>query len=114
MQEENNTIVYDENWQNVSRSEYPVLTKDMEEETEITEHHPKKQLHVPGQYLLIFQLILCFTACLAAFVIKSIGGEVYKSVSGWYHTQMEQEAIYSENKPFDLQKLFGNATADEV
>jgi DNA topoisomerase VI subunit A len=108
MSEENrNTITYDSDWQNVSSSEYPE-TYEYEEEDDFKEENkiPKKKKDSPRQLLITFQLIICIIVALAAFAIKSIGGEVYETVREWYYSNLNNSVIFEgDSTGFNLDAL---------
>lgn len=112
------TITYDENWQNVSEPEYPVLKADAEEDSlqedgiQIAKNREKKPT---STYLLLtIQLIACLIIALAAFVIKSIGGELYEVTHSWYSYQLNNTAIFDNESGFDPHVFLVGATPDEA
>lgn len=119
MEENKNYITYDENWQSVSESEYPVMREptevysEKEYDNEVSKPR-KRKLGAPKQLLITIQLILCVIIALAAFVLKSIGGEIYEMSRDWYYTQLNNSAIFDGKNSFEIDSLFGRATADEV
>lgn len=117
MEENKSYITYDENWQNVSESEYPVLREPTEVYTEDYNDTPEPKNHKPStpkQLLITIQLVLCIIMALAAFVLKSLGGEIYQTVHDWYYAELNNSAIFDGNNSFDINSLFGKASADEV
>lgn len=119
LEENKNYITYDENWQSVSESEYPVMREptevysEKEYDNEVSKPR-KRKLGAPKQLLITIQLILCVIIALAAFVLKSIGGEIYEMSRDWYYTQLNNSAIFDGKNSFEIDSLFGRATADEV
>lgn len=115
-------ITYDEDWQNVAVTEYPQPYRETEtEKTEAPENASAavylKKIKKSGgkQILVLLQLFLCVLLCIAAFVIKSIGGEVYETVHGWYDRELNNVVIAEEDfQNFDIQKLIGSASSDEI
>ena len=75
LEENRNSITYDDNWQSVSESEVPVIL-DPAQTPEDDAAEPKP-VAPPKQLLLTLQLVICLLTALAAFVLKSIGGELY-------------------------------------
>ena len=77
--EENRSTTYDENWQDVTEPEYPVILEPSEnddgEDEELPKRMPRKRT-APKQLLLTMQLIACILLIFAAFAIKGIGGEL--------------------------------------
>lgn len=121
MNEENkNSITYDEGWQNVSKSEYPVTASHNYSENEDKETsnqnlpNKRKAKNSPKQLLITIQLILCILIALAALVIKSIGGNFYSAAQKLYYSNLNNSAIFDNSTDFNLKKLFGTATKDEV
>lgn len=122
MNEENkNSISYDEGWKSVSDAEYPqfVSENDGESDEYINTDNEKNNIAKskkdnPKQLLITVQLVLCILAVLAAFALKSIGGEIYESARDWYYTNLNSSAIFDENKNFDFNSIFGAATQDEA
>lgn len=110
MSEENrNQITYDENWQTVSCSEYPVIAQSEKEEPKL-----KQKNDSPKQLLITIQLILCIIIALTAFVIKSFGGNFYNLSREWYYSNLNDSAIFDDRDEFNLDKIFTLATEDEV
>ena len=108
LEENINEITYDENWQNVSEPEYiTAVASDNSEEydeeplqnNEVKEKHRKNGTK---PILISIQLALC------------IGGELYDNVRKAYYTELNRELVFDEKHKFDLNTLFGKATADEV
>ena len=122
MNEENkSSISYDEGWKSVSDAEYPQFISENDSEAdEIINpddektNVAKKKKDNPKQLLITVQLVLCILAVLAAFALKSIGGEIYEAARDWYYTNLNSSAIFDENKNFDFNSIFGAATKDEA
>lgn len=122
MNEENkNQITYDEDWNAVSRSEYPQTTNVsdepfIDEEYSETENKiPKKKKDSPKQTLITMQLIFCILIAIIAFIIKSFGGEVYAAAREWYYSQLNNSVIFdNKNDNFNLSEIFGDSTKDEI
>lgn len=116
---ERNSITYDENWQSVTEREYPEITTSLHDEV-IDEPHPaeaavRKVSDASSRQLLVtLQLIFCVLLGLAAFVLKSVGGEVYQTAREWYYRQLNSSIIFEGNGGFDVQKLLNPASADEA
>ena len=93
MEENRSTITYDENWQDVTEPEYPVILEPSEnddgEDEELPKRMPRKRT-APKQLLLTMQLIACILLILAAFAIKGIGGELYQTAREWYYTHLNR------------------------
>lgn len=116
-----NSITYDEGWQSVIDAEYPhSVNKDTDElnqsynSDEEVNNIPIKKKDAPKQLLITIQLIICMIAALAAFALKSIGGEIYETAREWYYTNLNSSAIFDENRNFDFNSLFETATQDEA
>lgn len=116
-----NSITYDEGWQSVTDAEYPhSVNKDTDElnqsynSDEEVNNIPIKKKDAPKQLLITIQLIICMIAALAAFALKSIGGEIYETAREWYYTNLNSSAIFDENRNFDFNSLFETATQDEA
>ena len=103
-------ITYDENWQSVSEPEIPVISTQSEEDETGAVVQKRKKPH--KQLVLSFQLVCCLLIALAAFVLKSIGGDAYAAVKEWYTANLNQTAVFDGKGGFDLAKLF--ATPDEA
>lgn len=117
MNEENkNSITYDEGWESVTNCEYPVVGSANLEENEENEKQKEKKNkdNSPKQLLITIQLILCILIALAALVIKSIGGDFYAQAREKYYSSLNNSAIFDDSDNFNLNKLFGSATQDEV
>ncbi len=118
LDENNNSITYDKDWQSVSRPEYPKTT-DYEEILEDNSQEenssaPRRKKDSPRQLLITIQLIVCIIIALAAFVLKNIGGEVYETARDWYYSNLNSSVIFDTNSDLSLEKLFGRATSDEA
>ena len=112
MEENRDTITYDENWQTVCESEVPViLDKDEADAEPVPE---PKSVAPPKQLLLTLQLVICLLIALAAFVMKSIGGELYQTAHEWYVSNLNNTAIFDGREDYNLGILTEKATADEV
>lgn len=111
MEENKNTITYDENWQNVATPEYPKLSIP---EPENDGEPPKPKVNIPKQYLLTFQLIACVLIGIAAFILKSAGGDTYNAVRDWYYSQLNNTAVFDGYKNLDINMLLGRSTPDEA
>ncbi len=114
LNEEFNSITYDENWQNVCEPETPVLTAvddEPDDEGIVLEKRPKS---APKHLLLTVQLVCCVLLAVAAFALKGIGGEVYEAVRDWYYTQLNDTAIFDSDREIVPQLIDNSATADEV
>ena len=107
-------ILYDENWQNVTSPEYPVLNEREETPAQKPENPEPKPINIPKQYLLTFQLVVCILAGIGAFALKSIGGEAYETIRDWYYSELNNTAIFENNSGFDLNLLLGRTTPDEA
>lgn len=117
MNEENkNSITYDEGWESVTNCEYPVVgSADLEENDDnVKQKIKKKKDNSPKQLLITIQLIVCILIALAALVIKTIGGDVYAAAREMYYSSLNNSAIFDDSDNFDLNKLFGSSTQDEI
>ena len=117
MNEENkNTITYDEGWESVTESEYPVVGSAAESENEDkpAPEDKKKKDNSPKQLLITIQLIICILIALAALVIKSIGGEFYATVRDMYYSNLNNSAIFEDSNGINIDNIFGLATQDET
>lgn len=119
MSEQNSTITYDENWQNVSVPEYPVMLPNEEynvnnENNDDKSSEKDNKKSYPKQLLITYQLIICLIIALAAFVLKSIGGYAYETVKDWYYSQLNSTVIFDGESGFDFDAVFGAATTDEA
>ena len=120
MNEENrNYITYDEGWESVTNCEYPVVGSANLEENEDNEENVKQKLrkkkdNSPKQLLITIQLIICILIAIAALVIKTIGGDFYAAAREMYYSSLNNSAIFEKLDNFDLNKLLGSATQDEI
>ena len=108
MEDNRDIITYDEGWQSVSESEAPVII----EPAPVNDSTEPKPIKPPKQLLLTVQLVLCLLIARAAFVLKSIGGELYQSE--WYFGALSNTAIFDGRNESDLSILTEKATSDEV
>ncbi|MCQ2513498.1 MAG: hypothetical protein MJ089_00200 [Ruminococcus sp.] len=125
MSEENrSTITYDDNWKNVSETEYANTYDYSEEKSELYENNfdksnweqepqkfkkPKDDTH---QYLITIQLIICILIAIIAFFLKNSDSEVYHTAKEWYFSNLNNSVIF-ENNNFDLKSMLGLSTKDE-
>lgn len=112
-------ISYDENWQSVSAREYPEITTSEYSEPEESEPPAAQAVKSVAaasskQLLITLQLILCVLLALAAFVLKSMGGEVYQTVREWYYRELNSSAVFDGESSIDLERLLHPSTADEA
>ena len=116
MEENYSTITYDENWQDVTEPEYPVILESSgsDDPQEEPAKRERRKREAPKQLLLTLQLAACVLLGLAALVIKGIGGELYQTVRDWYYTQLNRSAVFEEDRSFDFSALLPQGTADEA
>ena len=116
MEENYSTITYDENWQDVTEPEYPVILEPSgaDDPQEAPAERERRKREAPKQLLLTLQLTACVLLGLAALVIKGIGGELYQTVRDWYYTQLNRSAVFEEDRSFDFSALLPQGTADEA
>lgn len=67
-----------------------------------TEKVKKAKKAISGQLLVKIQLIVCLVLALAAFGIKSFGGELYTFVNNWYSEQMNTSLVITT---FNMENL---------
>ena len=111
-----NTITYDDGWQDVSTSEYPSHSQpeNKNEEIEVVERKKEKNKFC-GQLLVAVQLVVCILIAIAALILKTFGGELYKNVSDWYNTELNKSVIaVSNGEGFSLEEFLEIATDDEA
>ena len=116
MEENYSTITYDENWQDVTEPEYPVILESSgsDDPQEEPAKRERRKREAPKQLLLTLQLTACVLLGLAALAIKGIGGELYQTVRDWYYTQLNRSAVFEEDRSFDFSALLPQGTADEA
>ena len=116
MEENYSTISYDENWQDVTEPEYPVILESSgsDDPQEEPAKRERRKREAPKQLLLTLQLAACVLLGLAALMIKGIGGELYQTVRDWYYSQLNRSAIFEEDRSFDFSDLLPQGTADEA
>ena len=112
MTEDHDLISYDEDWQSVSEPAEAVTVTGAEPEGESVV--ARKRRFRPKQPVLTVQLLCCLLLAAAAFVLKSVGGEWYDTARVWYFEQLNDTAVFDGSRDFDLQRLRGTATADEI
>ena len=110
------TVTYDDNWQNVSVPETPVFVREHDSDADVKgeEEKIKKKPPHTRQLLLIIQLCLCILICIAAYAIKTFGGDLYENLRNCYYSELNKELIadFSTENP-ELSRLF-TATGDEL
>ena len=92
------------------------MYKRQEESPQNTELPPQKRKKSHNtQVRVTMQLIICLLLALAAFVIKTVGGDFYTAARQWYYGELNK-SIIAENTPddYNLSEIFGTATDDEV
>lgn len=118
LEENRNTITYDDNWQNVTEPEIPVFHAPNENNSNLEysepEEAPPKEKTPPRQLLITLQLVICALLALSAFILKSMGGEWYHTVREWYYTRLNSAAIFEGDDSFSVSSLFGKASTDEA
>lgn len=118
--EEKNGITYDEGWQNASYSEYfspNEIKNDDEIENQNQEKNNKKVKKSDNskQILITVQLVLCIIIVICAYTLKFFGGDFYRNLSNWYHTELNKSIIASSNGDnFNLSDFFNSSTNDEI
>ena len=117
LEERQNQITYDENWQSVSEPEYPAVVSpgDWSEPQEPAheQEHTNRGFHAPKQPVLTMQLIICLLLGLAAFAVKGLGGVAYAQTRAWYYHNLNDTAVFDGARQWDFQRFF-TATADEA
>lgn len=113
-----NTITYDEGWESVTESEYPVVAsqnfgEDSSEES-VNQKAAKKPKDSPKQLLITIQLIVCILIAIAALLIKTFGGDFYTDVREKYYSNLNNDAIFGEDNDFNLNDFLKASTDDEV
>lgn len=118
LEENKNIITYAENWQNISEPEYVTAANglnDAEYEAESSAEPAKKYKKTgPKPLLITIQLALCLLIAAAAFVIKGIGGDLYRNVRQAYYDELNRTLVFDGKHNFEPGKLFGKASADEA
>lgn len=109
MEDDRERIDMETDWQPVDTPETPVIAADAYEEEETP---PRRQSAPPRHLLLTVQLAACVLLGVAAFALKSIGGEVWETVRGWYVEQINDSAIFEGAR--GMEQLWGAATPDEA
>lgn len=84
-----NNISYADDWKNASE---PVVYQKPEPEKKEPEFKEKKK-HIGKPLLTIIQIIVCALIVLSAYVLKLIGGDIYKTVKDYYETEINNEII---------------------
>lgn len=68
--------------------------EDEDEEYEEKEKKSRaKQPKSGTQVLIKYQLIICIIAAIAAFALKSFGGQIYEMVDSWYTAQLNSSLV---------------------
>lgn len=99
-----NTISYDEGWKDAYTPVHHISRPEQEEQ--INPVKEKKKVNIGIPLLTIVQLIICLIAVIAAYGIKTFGGDLYKTVHNWYYEQMSDEIIMNESfETFSLDSI---------
>ena len=111
-----NTITYEDGWQEVSSTEYPQSSEIEVDEATSEEPVIKKEKNKSyGQLLVTVQLVICILIAIAALLLKTVGGDIYKYASEWYYSELNKSIIADSNgENFSLEKFFPVATNDEA
>ena len=67
-----------------------------DEDEEYDEKEKKSRAKQPKsgtQVLIKYQLIICIIAAIAAFALKSFGGQIYEMVDSWYTAQLNSSLV---------------------
>ena len=106
-----NAITYADDWKQAYTPVYKEVTKNQDSEnTEISKVKTKHK----KSYLLTVQLIMCLIILLSALVLKVFGGDLYKSIRGWYYENLNNEIIMTEDfYSFDLDEIFNNEAKNQ-
>lgn len=79
---------------------YPQQQADDSEESVSDEELPKKpkrDRNSQRETVLVFQLTVCILLAIAAYVIQSIGGELYENVREFYYSNLNNSIIININ-----------------
>ena len=71
-------------------------TEETQDSDELLEK-PARDRNSPREAVLVFQLALCILLAIAAYVIKSFGGEVYENVKEFYYSNLNNSIIVDLN-----------------
>ena len=112
LEERIDAIAYDDDWQ-VSEPE-PAVLREAEEEEEQEQELPGivRPRAAPHHLLLSIQLVTCILLAVAAFALKNIGGEFYRTARAWYYEQLNDTVIFDGSRI--AEELLPAATADEA
>ena len=110
LEERIDAIAYDDDWQ-VSEPE-PAVLREAEEEEEQELPGIVLPRAAPHHLLLSIQLVTCILLAVAAFALKNIGGEVYRTARAWYYEQLNDTVIFDGSRI--AEELLPAATADEA
>lgn len=67
-----------------------------DDDREFEEREKKSKAKPPKsgtQVLIKYQLIICIIAAIAAFALKSFGGQIYEMVDSWYTAQINSSLV---------------------
>lgn len=67
--------------------------EDCEEFEEKEKKSRVKPQNSGTQVLIKYQLIICIIAAIAAFALKSFGGQIYEMVDSWYTAQLNSSLV---------------------
>ncbi len=99
------TLTLNDDWKQVYN---PVRYEKPTESNE--QHEPKKKTKKKPEskpLLIIIQIIVCAIAVLSAYILKTIGGDLYKTVHEWYYSNLNAELIMTDTfEDFSLDNLF--------
>ena len=113
MDEKRSGITYEEDWQQVSEPETPVICNSGGDAEAQEAAVSVRRVRTPPRHLVLtLQLAACILLGVAAFALKSIGGEVFEAVRGWYVEQLSDTAIFDGTR--GLEALEGAASPDEA
>lgn len=100
-----NNISYADDWKNADN---PIYCHPSEESGEVPESTVIKSKS-SKPILTVIQISVCIIAVLAAYLLKTFGGEYYKEIRKSYYSMLNDEIILSEKfENFDLNKFFND------
>ena len=102
-----NTISYADGWKKAAE---PIRREAKEDLPKPEEQITKKKTKGSRPLLTLIQIGICLLVVLAAYVLKTFGGDMYKDIKKAYETEINNEIILNPYEN-DLDKLI-NASKD--
>lgn len=96
-----NTISYADGWKKAAEP----IRREIKRDLPKAEEPVKKKTKGSKPLLTLIQICICLLIVLAAYVLKTFGGDMYREIKKAYETEINNEIILNPYEN-DLDKLF--------